>query len=1256
MPDTSLLKVEHIVQNQPGQFPPVLYLKEGTGALNLRIKVNLHSPSDEDLVLENGGVMVVVGRQPDGDDIFLKFIFDSDGDYAFVDLDSWDIKLLSSVAGQYRCKIHIVDVSDLEDVTSENLHTLPIISSQYLYINVQPTAWGAKITPSIQTTATIYYFNESGTEFLGSCVVENGAYPDFVPTPTKEATAGYVYFFAGWSSKINGTPDNSILYDVIEDISVYAVFTALRKFTFTYYDEDGTLISTESVLRGFDAVNSPTPSKAPSGANAYVFSGWAQEEGGEVDPNALKNAQSDRSLYAVYTTELRRFTVTYYSEDGESVLKYENVRYGQDCIEAPIPTKASTEYLVFTFVGWALSIGGEVSSENLENVTTNRDLYAIFTSVPQIYTVKYYMDDGIFISEEEVEAGEDATESPIPVKEGDASTIYTFSGWGTVAGGEVIPGLLNEILSNINAYAVFTSSRPIYTVIYKNGDTVIGSEEVVSGENCINVPTATKSETERERYSFSGWGISDGGCVISGVLENILEDKTVYAQYNITPLFIVSYLMEDGTFISQESRATGEDCINAPTPTKASDVYRTYAFSGWALQQEGDVNINALLNIRADRVLWAVFTSTLKTYNVSFYDDSTLIDTETVTAGTSATPPSYTKPSDVYFDYQLTGWSKTNGGSIDDSFLNEILENTSAYGVFTTTPRYYTVTYRDETSILSTENVAAGENCTQAPSPTKADDQYGSYEFIGWTDINGGTTPVSGVLQNILSNKTVWAVFELKNTSFTVSYYDEDGTTFLSSERVNQGESCVNAPTPTKASTAQYSYTFSGWSATVGGVVDSTILQNITESKSVYAVYTATLRSYTVSYYDYDNTFISSETVSYGNNCANIPTPNTTVLRRSGYRFDGWSTTPDGTVDATLTQNISEDKTIYASYTNMGSFTVTYKDYDDTTLGTETVAYSDDCSNAPTPSRPASGGMTYTFLGWSQTQGGIVEADILEWITASLTVYAIYQGVSSNWIRDFIQGNCRVVDLTDMGITSLKQNAFASRTDIEELYLPDLTGASAGVFAGTNLNILSLKNNINKYVNGTGSFYNAVLPSDKTEIIGVTNYSTDALTGSNVKKFYTTTTSKIELANCLSLEEFGSKGTACDLTGSPNVKKIFLPLATYSRTSVVEISPANVEIIDLGQTTGIYNYLSTGFPRASSKLEILILRNTDSVVVPYNTSYGFSTQSPIYLGTGHIYVPQSILSSYQSDSYWSQYSSVLAALEGTEYELPWYEQ
>ena len=106
---------------------------------------------------------------------------------------------------------------------------------------------------------------------------------------------------------------------------------------------------------------------------------------------------------------------------------------------------------------------------------------------------------------------------------------------------------------------------------------------------------------------------------------------------------------------------------------------------------------------------------------------------------------------------------------------------------------------------------------------------------------------------------------------------------------------------PTKESTAQYHYTYSGWSLTQDGSVNTSAFKNVKEDKTFYAVFSSEIRSYTVRFYDSDGTtLLSSRTYTYGT----VPdyTP-----EKSGHSFVKW--TPSLTAvtgDASYTASWSE--------------------------------------------------------------------------------------------------------------------------------------------------------------------------------------------------------------------------------------------------------------------------------------------------------------------------------------------------------------
>ena len=121
----------------------------------------------------------------------------------------------------------------------------------------------------------------------------------------------------------------------------------------------------------------------------------------------------------------------------------------------------------------------------------------------------------------------------------------------------------------------------------------------------------------------------------------------------------------------------------------------------------------------------------------------------------------------------------------------------------------------------------------------------------------------------------------------TVTFMSEDGVTKLCERLVVDGDDCANVvdrgllATPTKESTVQYDYTYSGWSLTSGGSANASALKSVTADRTVYAAFNSSTRYYTITYYDGD-TVLKTESMPYGAMPSYMP-------EKDGYSFDGWS-------------------------------------------------------------------------------------------------------------------------------------------------------------------------------------------------------------------------------------------------------------------------------------------------------------------------------------------------------------------------------
>lgn len=133
-----------------------------------------------------------------------------------------------------------------------------------------------------------------------------------------------------------------------------------------------------------------------------------------------------------------------------------------------------------------------------------------------------------------------------------------------------------------------------------------------------------------------------------------------------------------------------------------------------------------------------------------------------------------------------------------------------------------------------------------------------------------------------------------------VRYYDSDGT-FLNAEDVKDGTNAQGF-TPTKASTEQYNYAFMGWNTTKGSTTAETgVLNDITADKSLYAVFSQSLRTFTVYFYNDSTLLQTAENVQYGGTATYTGEAPT----KDGFTFSGWQ--PSNV-------NITADTSCYAQF------------------------------------------------------------------------------------------------------------------------------------------------------------------------------------------------------------------------------------------------------------------------------------------------------------------------------------------------------
>ena len=396
--------------------------------------------------------------------------------------------------------------------------------------------------------------------------------------------------------------------------------------------------------------------------------------------------------------------------------------------------------------------------------------------------------------------------------------------------------------------------------------------------------------------------------------------------------------------------------INLGTANNTTSV--TTTAKGGNKQSKGTVSFSNLVYT----VTYEEAAAPKPTYTVTFKDwDGTTLKTQTVEEGASATAPS--NPSRD--GYNFTGW--------DNSFTNIIanITVTAQYSIKT-----YTVIFKDDDgSTLKTQTVNHGSNATAPSNPSKE-----GYTFTGWdksfTNITSDLTVTAQYTKNeepepeIPEGTPVEKTIALRPISATQdSGYNNTWTNIANTYDTDTSTSGTIIVTGSSQSGFKRKYVDTIFNfdnpIPANATINSAVLTiRAKQSATTNLNITASIGSQEV----ISSTLLSSSSANYTADVANYVKDlnqlniNLTSAATSNRTF----TLYDVRVDVNYTTYEMPNPT----------YTVTFKDWDGTTLKTETV---EEGASATAPSNPSRVG--YNFTGWDKDFTNI---------TSDLTVTAQY--------------------------------------------------------------------------------------------------------------------------------------------------------------------------------------------------------------------------------------------------------------------------
>ena len=742
---------------------------------------------------------------------------------------------------------------------------------------------------SVKNQYEVIFQNEDGTELQKSNVTY-GETPVYAgATPEKAATAEFTYTFAGWSPAIT----------MVEGAQTYtATYSSVKnQYEVVFQNEDGTELQRSNVTYGETPIyNGATPTKPATAEFTYTFAGWSP---------AITMVEGAQTYTATYSSVKNQYEVIFQNEDGTE-LQRSNVTYGETPVyNGETPEKLATAEFTYTFAGWSPAI---TVVEGTQTYT------ATYSSVKNQYEVIFQNEDGTILQRSNVTYGETPVyNGAIPTKDATAEFTYTFAGWS--------PAI--TMVEGAQTYtATYSSVKNQYEVIFQNEDgTELQRSNVTYGETPkYNGATPTKAATAEFTYTFAGW--SPAITVVEGA-------QTYTATYsNVKNQYEVIFQNEDGTELQRSNVTYGETPkYNGVTPEKAATAEFTYTFAGWS---------PAITVVEGAQTYTATYSSVKNQYEVIFQnEDGTELQRSNVTYGETPIYNGETpvKPATAEFTYTFAGWSPAI----------TMVEGAQTYtATYTSVKNQYEVIFQNEDGTeLQRSNVTYGETPVyNGETPTKAATAEFTYSFAGWSP---AITMVEGA-------QTYTATFNSTRNEYEVIFQNEDGTE-LQRSNVTYGETPkYNGETPTKAATAEFTYTFAGWSPAI----------TMVEGTQTYtASYSSVKNQYEVIFQNEDGTELQRSNVTYGETPVyNGATPVKAATAEFTYTFAGWS--PAITV-------VEGAQTYTATYSSVkNQYEVIFQNEDGTELQRSNVTYGETPVYAgATPEKAATAEFTYTFAGWS---------------------------------------------------------------------------------------------------------------------------------------------------------------------------------------------------------------------------------------------------------------------------------------------------
>lgn len=642
----------------------------------------------------------------------------------------------------------------------------------------------------------------SGTDFSFKFFLDP-AYGDSTPVIKYSADGGNTYNVL--------TPDENGNYTIKKVLSdCIVVVEGVKKNTYNvkFLDDSGKVLEEHKDVEYGSEVNynGETPTKPSEiisvGKDAdgntvtverrYKFIGWSADTS-----NVVSNMEVTPifEVYEVTTTTpkdggdsteviVSKTANILFVSDGVIVHK-ESVEKGKDFLGWDgVPTKTSKNpYEKYEFVGWDTDRDGKVDvaageSTAIENVQNDVMFEAVFKSNLPSQVVNFYTFDGSkllygadFKRGEKAEYGLSGIPSRI-----DNTNLYEFAGWALTKDADETAIVENIIVgeSDINLYAAYKKTPIVYSYKYINDGVVLQEGTFNNGDTYKYLgATPVRESTASTVYTFDGWNVKTSGyetIYTATYTESVREYETNLpasdGTFDISDNTTVKYGDTFTFTVTTKEGYTDE----APYVTSAGEKLEAVSKNGNEYTYEIKV-----VGETAEEVmnkLTVTVGTTINVYDVTLEgDEGCEVDplhfdskhggegtfVVTLKEGYTQNDPTLSVEGDV----EVTLVSAEGGK------YTYIVKNIKSDAKITVSTKIneYNVVMKDsdkDSTVVFEGKVKHGET-PKYTNPTKDNDKFGGYTFIGW-DLDGDGVKDVDRIENVTCDINAVAVYECNHT------------------------------------------------------------------------------------------------------------------------------------------------------------------------------------------------------------------------------------------------------------------------------------------------------------------------------------------------------------------------------------------------------------------------------------------------------------------------------------------------------------